>query len=95
MMDTKQTGIKMFDLNRAFFDNAFMAASNAQDQFEKMTVSCMTLSPWFHEETRAWITERFDTCKNWRNQVKAAVDGHFQNMKNDLYGSGGNISNPA
>ena len=90
-MDTKHASIKMFDLNRKFFDNAFMAASNAQDQFEKMMVSCMALSPWFPEETRTWITEGFDTGRNWRNQVKAAVDGHFQNMKVDFCGNGGDI----
>jgi len=93
MMDTKHASIKMFDLNKKFFDNAFMAASNAQDQFEKMMVSCMALSPWFPEETRAWAVERFDTCKNWRHQLKAAVDGHFHNMKDDMCGSGGDISN--
>ena len=91
-MDTKHASIKMFDLNRKFFDNAFMAASNAQDQFEKMMVSCMALSPWFPEETRTWITEGFDTGRNWRNQVKAAVDGHFQNMKVDFCGNGGDIA---
>jgi hypothetical protein len=95
MMDMTHASIKMFDLNKKYFDNAFMAASNAQDLFERMMVSRMALSPWFPEETRAWVMENFDACRHWRNQLKAAADGHCVNMKGHSFRNCDDRSNPA
>lgn len=75
---------KMFDFQKASFDNSYKAMSMIRVQGEKFVESMVSYWPWVPEEGKNAMKEWNELCQKNSDDFKEMMDNNFQKME-DLF----------
>lgn len=80
-MDQKIFFKQMIDFNQAAFNNSYQALIVLQEQFEKITETCLAQATWLPEEGKKAIEEWANAYKSGRDQYKTTMDEAYEKVQ--------------
>jgi uncharacterized protein YdiU (UPF0061 family) len=79
-MDQKQVLKQMLEMNKATFDNTFIAINQTQDQIENMTNILISQATWLPKEGKKAINDWAKAYKEGRDTFKKSMDENFEKV---------------
>ncbi len=79
-MDMKNAMLQALDMQKTYFDNAYMVVEAVQDETHKALETFISHVPWIPSEGKTMMFECFSAFKKNRDDIKKAVDDGYTHI---------------